>query len=252
MVDRSDKPRPAGKADASPPGGLLSLVAWTAVVFLATLSLTVFAARISQKTSLLTVPAQALPVLAVVVAAWLILGYPVWPGALLGQADPRGGFWRWLLLRLAEVGIVLGVALPFLLAAAVFSGQPLTRAAEVPLGLAGTALAAVAYRLVHQALGDRLRALALIDAGTFLFAPLVVGYVLLDFYHVSIGWCWLISPLALGRELSLGGLPVGGTAFLIGTVGYVAVAALGLWLLHWLVRRHPPEAASGASRQADD
>jgi len=212
-------------------------VAWTAVVLLVPVLLAVLGGFVSRETSMLTAPRHAFAAVAVVAAAWLLIAYPLWPGTLLGHVDPLSRFWAWLGLRLAEAAVVLAVAAVFLLAAAVFSGVPLTRAAELVGGLSGTAAGAVVYRLVHESCGDRLRALAVLDVLGFLFGPLVVGYLLLEFAGVSMGWCWLISPLALAWEVSGRGLPLWGAAFLVGVVAYGLLAALTVLVVLSLARR---------------
>ena len=237
---RATKPHAprSAPADAPPPERFLSLVAWTAAVLLVPLLLAVLAGLVSRESSMLTVPRHAFAAVAVVAAAWLLLAYPLWPGTLLGDVDPLSRFWPWLGLRLAEAAVLLAVAAVFLLAAAVFSGVPLTRAAEFVAGLSGTAAGAVAYRLVHRSCGGRLRALAVLDVLGFLFGPLVVGYLLLEFSEVSMGWCWLISPLALAREVSLRGLPLWSASFFVGVVGYGVLAALTFLLILPVARRH--------------
>ena len=145
------------------------------------------------------------------------------------------------------MALLLAVAVPFLLAAAVFSGVPLTRAAELLGGLSGTAAGAVAYRLIHLTCSDRLRALALLDVVGFLFVPVVIGYLLLEFYGVSIGWCWLISPLALAREVSCSGLPLRSAAFFVGVVAIPLLAALTVLAVLPLARRHREEETRAAA-----
>ena len=245
-VNHSPRSRPDASVGAPPARRVVSLAAWTAVVLLAALSLTVFVEPVSRDPSMLTVPAHSLPVVAVAAAVWLMVGYPIWPGVLLGEGDPLEGFWRWLVLRLVEVGIVLAVALPVLLAAAVFSGAPLARAGELLAGLSGTAAVAVAYRLVHQCCGVRFRALALLDALALVFVPLLVGYLLLEFYEISMGWCWLISPAGLAHGIAFNGLSA--AAILVGVVGYVAVAVVAVLLVRPMGRWYRDEQAQHARR----
>jgi len=247
---RATKPHPPGSAsaDALPAERFLSLVAWTAAVLLVPLLLAVLGGLVSRETSMLTAPGHAFAAVAVVAAAWLLIAYPLWPGTLLGRVDPLSRFWAWLGLRLAEAAVLLAVAAVFLMAAAVFSGVPLTRAVELVAGLSGTAAGAVAYRLVHQSCSDRLRALAVLDVLGFLFGPLVVGYLLLEFAGVSMGWCWLISPLALAREVSRSGLPLWSASFLVGVVALPVLAALTVLVVLPVARRHRArEARLGAT-----
>ncbi|NIA21309.1 MAG: hypothetical protein GWP05_04930 [Anaerolineaceae bacterium] len=225
---------PPQKPQEAPPGGLLGLAAVGAVVPTLALLVAVF----SPGTSTVNLPADALPLTVVSLAAVLLLVYPLWPGTLLGRGDPVNRFWPWLPVRLAEVALLLAVALPAILVAAVLSGVPLWRIGEVLIGLIGTASAAVTYRFVHQAGSPRLRALAIPDLMIFLFGPLVAGYLVLESSGHSIGWLWLISPLALARSLAVDGLAVGGANFYVGLVGYTAVSAGVLLLVRWLVRRY--------------
>jgi len=235
MVDRlfQDSP-PSSEPQESPSRGLLSLLAVVAIV----LTLAVLAAAFSPGTSKVALPADALPLTAVPLAALLLLAYPLWPGALLGRGDPINRLWRWLALRLAEVTLVLAVSLPALLVAAILSGAPLGRVAEVLVGLIGIASAAIAYRFVHQAGSARLRVLAIPDVMAFLFGPLVVGYLVLESSGRSISWGWLISPLALARALAVDGMAIGSANFYVGLIGYTAVSAGGLLLVHRLSRRY--------------
>jgi len=226
-------------AELRRPDRLFTLGLWTAAVLLAALAVPVFLPPLSTRTSVLTESDSALAMAGAVLAMWLLLAYPIWPGELLGRNDPRGRFWTWLLLRIVEVVVVLAVSLPFLLAGAAFSGDTLWRVAPLLVGLLGTAAAAIGYRYVHVAMSERFRAWALIDAVFFLVAPVAAGYVLLEFYHQEIGWCWLICPAVLARDLALDGL--GLTAALVGLVGYGAVSALSLVLLHLWLLRHPPQ-----------
>jgi len=235
MADKlyKDSP-PSDEPGESPRRGLLSLMAAVAIV----LTLVVLAAAFSPGTSMVTLPQDALPLTAVMLAALLLLAYPLWPQTLLGRGDPVNRLWPWLLLRLAEAALVLAVSLPALLVAAILSGASLWRVAEVLVGLIGTASAAIAYRFVHQAGSARMRALAIPDVMGFLFGPLVVGYLVLESSGRSISWGWLISPLALARSLALDGMAIGGAAFLVGLIGYTAVSAGGLLLVHRLSRRY--------------
>lgn len=230
MSQSADKPAKPDRSDEEP-SRLLGLAAWTAALLLAALVMTVLLQLVSREATILTARAHAIHAVAVVAAMWLVLAYPLWPGTLLGDGDAVDDFWHWLGARLVEVGLILGVAVPLLLVAAVLSGVSLWRAVEVAVGLSGTAAVAVAYRLVHKGCSDRFRALALMDALLFVFGPLVVGYLLLEFYHIDIGWCWLISPAALAREIAGHGLAFRSWSALIGIAGYTAVAALALALL---------------------
>lgn len=211
------------------PSRLLSFCLLTALVLGAALALTTLGERVSTQASILTSPDNALPVVAAVLVLWLLLAYPLWPGSLLGRGAPLERFGPWLLWRAAEVGILMAVALPLLLVAAVFSRLPLYRAVQLVPGLLGTAAVAIVYRLVHQTCREGFRSVALIDAMLFLFGPIVVGYVVLEFYAASISWGWLISPLALACRLSQRGVdPLGA---LIGIVSYGALSALGVALV---------------------
>jgi hypothetical protein len=224
------------------PSGLLALAAFEALLLLAVLLLTTALGAISRQASVLTSPAGALPAVAASAAVFLVLIYPLWPSRLLGGADPleKNGFWSWAARRAAEAAIVLAVATPFLCAAAVFSGESFWRVGAILAGLAGTAVAAIVYRFVHLA-GSRVwRIVALADAVAFVFGLLVVGYLVLEFYDTSIGWGWLISPAALGRELALGGLAAGGESFWVGLVGYTAISLAALALLRPPARKLDP------------
>lgn len=224
-------PKPEPKPKEEGRSRLLGLAVWTAALLLAALVLTVLLQLVSRETSLLTARAHAIHVLAVVAAVWILLAYPIWPGTLLGDIDAVDDFWHWLAARVVEVSLVLCVAVPFLLVATVLSGVPLWRVLDLVIGLSGTAAVAVAYRLVHRACSDRFRALALMDAALFVLGPLVVGYLLLEFYRINIGWCWLISPAALAHEVADDGLPLRSWSALIGIAGYTVIAALALALL---------------------
>jgi hypothetical protein len=219
------------------PSGLLSLAAWEALVLLATLVLTTVVGAISRQTGVLTAPGNALATVAALAAALVVLVYPLWPGRLLGGADARDGFWPWAARRAVEAAIVLAVAAPFLCAAAVFSGESFWRVGAILAGLAGTAVAAIVYRFVHQTGSRGWRIAALADAAAFVFGPLVVGYLVLEFYDTSIGWGWLISPAALGRELARGGLSAGSESFWVGVVGYTAVSLAALLILWPMMRK---------------
>jgi lysylphosphatidylglycerol synthetase-like protein (DUF2156 family) len=226
---QSSEPKRDGPAES--PSRLLSFCLLTALVLGAALALTTLGERVSTQVSILTSPENALPVVAAVLAVWLLLAYPLWPGSLLGRGKPLERFGPWLLLRAAEVGILMAIALPVLLVAAVFSRLPLHHAVQLVPGLLGTAAAAIAYRLVHQTCREGFRSVALVDAMLFLFAPIVVGYVVLEFYATSISWGWLISPLALACHVSVSGLDPLGANALIGIVGYGALSALGFALV---------------------
>ncbi len=224
-------------ADASAPSGLLSLAAFEALALLATLLLTTVLGAISRQASVLTSPANALPAVAVVAAVFLVLVYPLWPGRLLGGAELVESFWLWAARRVAEAALVLVVAAPFFSAAAIFSGESFGRVGAILAGLSGTAVAAIVYRFFHQGASPGWRLVALVDAVAFVFGPLIVGYLVLEFYDTSIGWGWLISSAALGRELSLNGLAVGSESFWVGVVGYTAVSLVALAVMWPLVRK---------------
>jgi len=236
MLDSQVQQSPQA-AEAPPRDRLLSFIAWTAVVHLAALAVAGLAPLVSRETSVVTAPASALATVAVATAAWLLMAYPLWPGTLLGGVAPQGRFWKWFLLRAAEAASTVLIALPFWVAAAVFAGEGFARLAEVAAGLSGAALAAIGYRYVHVAYGERLRAWAILDVAILVFAPLAAGYLLLEFGNIHIGWCWLISPLAVAREVALNGLVVQSAAFLVGLVGYGAVSALALLVLQACVKR---------------
>ncbi len=234
MADKlyKDSP-PSDEPQELPSRGLLSLMVAVAIV----LTLVVLAAALSPGTSMVTLPQDALPLTAVPLAVLLLLVYPLWPGTLLGRGDPINRLWPWLALRVAEVTLLLAVSLPALLVATILSGAPLWRVAELLIGLIGIASVAIAYRFVHQAGSAGLRALAVPDVMMFLFGPLVVGYLVLESGGRSISWGWLISPLALARALAIDGMAIGGAAFFVGLIGYTAVSAGGLLLVHRLSRR---------------
>jgi hypothetical protein len=223
--------------DSSSSSGLLTLAALEALALLAALLLTTVLGAISRQTSVLTTPASALPAVAAVTAIFLVLVYPLWPGRLLGGAESSEGFWPWAARRVAEAVLVLAVAAPFLCASAIFSCESFWRVGAILAGLAGTAVAALVYRFVHQTGSRNWRIAALADAVTFVFVPLIVGYLVLEFYDTSIGWGWLISPAALGRELALGGLAVGSGSFWVGVVGYTAVSLAALAIMWPLLRK---------------
>lgn len=224
---------PPGKPtrEVAPPRRLLSLLAATAVVLAATATLTILGESVSSQKSILTAPENSFRAVAVVLAAWLLLAYPLWPGLLLGGPAPLEKLCPWLGLRVAEIVLVMLVAAPLLVTATLFSHLPLVRLAETLAGLAGVALVAVVYRLVHQTCRTGFRAVTLLDAMLFLFGPLVVGYLLLEFYDFSIGWCWLISPLALAVDVSTDGLSWSGPNVLVGLVGYSALSVVAIWLV---------------------
>lgn len=219
------------------PARLLALAAWTAIVMLAATGLTVGGELWSRRATMLTTPAHALPVQSVVLAAWLLLGYPLRPGALLGQGDALERYWAWLGLRLGEVALVLVVAAPFLVAGSIFSGVPLWRVAWIVAGLLGSVLVAICYRMIHETLGPRVRALALLDALVFTLGPLVVGYLLLEFYGIDMGRWWLVSPLALAHQMATTGLADWPAVVLIGGAGYGGVAAVAMAAVRPLIRR---------------
>lgn len=228
------QPQAAGEQS---PSGLLSLAAFEALVLLATLGLTTAVGATSRQMGVLTAPANALAAVAALTAALLVLVYPLWPGRLLDGANARSGFWLGVVRMAAEVAVVLAVATPFLCAAAVFSSESFWRVGAILTGLAGTAVAAMVYRFVHQRGSRGWRIAALVDAVVFVFGPLVVGYLALEFYDTSIGWGWLISPAALGRELALGGLAAGGENFWVGVVGYTMVSLAALLILWPILRK---------------
>jgi hypothetical protein len=227
-------------AEAPAPRGLLSLAAWEALALLAALVLATAVGATSRQAGVLTAPGNALAAVAALAAAFVVLVYPLWPGRLLGGAKSlkKNGFWSWAARRVVEAAIVLAVATPFLCAAAVFAGESFWRVGAILAGLAGTAVAAVVYRFVHQTGSRAWRIVALADAAAFVFGPLVVGYLVLEFYDTSIGWGWLISPAALGRELALSGLAVGSESFWVGVVGYTAVSLAALVIM-WPMMRKP-------------
>jgi hypothetical protein len=201
--------------DQPAPSRLLSFLAVTAVALAAPVALTVLGDALSSPRSILTAPENSLSALAVVLAGWLLLAYPLWPGSLLGGPSALDRFWPWLGLRAAEVGLILAVATPALVLSATFSMQPVSRIAEMLVSLAGVAAMAITYRLVHQTCSTGLRVVALLDAMLLLFAPIMIGYLMLEFCGMSIGWCWRISPLVLGLDVSGGGLNWTGTNMLI-------------------------------------
>lgn len=217
--------------EAAPPRRLLSLLVVTAGLLAATAALTVLGESLSTQKSILTAPENSFRAVAVVLAAWLLLAYPLWPGTILAGPEPLVKFWPWLGLRLAEVALILLVAAPVLVTATLFSHLPLVRVAETLAGLAGVGLTAIAYRLVHQTCRTGLRSLTLLDTMLLLFGPLVVGYLMLEFYNLSIGWCWLISPLVLASDVSAGGLDWSGANVLVGLVGYSGLAAVAIYLV---------------------
>ncbi|MBN2584742.1 MAG: hypothetical protein JXL80_16890 [Planctomycetes bacterium] len=208
------------------------------VVLAAVLLVATLLASVSRQASVLTSPVNALAAVAATWTVLLLVLYPMWPGTLLGEGDPVERFGRWLLLRAAEVLLLAFVASPVLLAAAIFAGQPLLRVAQVFLGLAGAGLAAIAYRLAYRACDAPWQGAALMDVMLFLFGPLVLGYLVLENSGSSIGWAWLISPLALARAVSFEGLTFADASFWVGLVGYSAVSVPALVLLRWLAARH--------------
>lgn len=224
-------------ADSPPSSGLLSLAALESLALLAALLLTTVLGAISRQTSVLTSPASALPAVAAVAAVFLVLVYPLWPGRLLGGSGQGDGFWLLAAKRVAEAALLLAVAAPFLCAAAIFSAESFWRVGAILAGLSGAAVAAIVYRFFHQAASPGWRIAALADAVIFIFGPLIVGYLALEFYDTSIGWGWLISPAALGRELALNGLSVGSESFWVGLVGYTAVSLVALAIMWPLLRK---------------
>jgi hypothetical protein len=128
-----------------------------------------------------------------------------------------------------------------------FSQLSVWRAFEVLIGLLGVAVVALAYRLVHQTCSEAFRAAILADAMLLLFGPLVVGYLLLDFLAVNMGWWWLISPPALAVRLALDGLTWPGV--LVGLVGYSAVSVAAMPLVLGLTRRRRAREEQRAQRR---
>ncbi len=217
---------PHGPAKDQPaPSRLLSFLAFTAIVLAAPVALTVLGDGLSTQRSILTAPENSLSALIVVLVAWLLLGYPLWPGKLLGGPSGLDAFWPWLGLRVAEIGLLLAVATPALILSAMFSMQPTGRLLEVLVGLVGVAALAITYRLAHQTCGTGLRVVALLDAVLLLFAPIVIGYLVLEFCGMSIGWCWEISPLVLTMDVAGRGFDWTGTSGII-SLGYLAVSAV--------------------------
>jgi hypothetical protein len=222
------------------PRRLLALAACIALTLLGVVLLFSMVATVSLQATTLTSPANALAGVAVAVALLLVLVYPLWPGTLLG-GDPVTGFRRWVWLRLAETALLLAVSLPFLRAAAILSGESFGRVGWILLGLSGTAVVGVLYRFAHQAGSLRLRGVALFDTLVLVFGPLVVGYFAEEFCHFPIAWGWLISPLALAREVALNGLTFQSAAFLIGVLGYIVASVIGLAVARPLARRFNEE-----------
>ncbi|HOI54032.1 MAG TPA: hypothetical protein PLP01_02165 [Phycisphaerae bacterium] len=217
--------------------GLFGLATVFALTLAALLLAATFLADVSRQASVLTSPSNAL---AIVAAAWaflILVVYPMWPGTLLGDGDPAARFGPWLLRRAGEVLMLTLVASPVFLAAAIFAGEPLVRLAHVLVGLVGTALAAVVYRLIHRACAPAWHGISVMDLMLWLFGPVVFGYLVLEHSGRSIGWGWLVSPPALARSLAVDGLAVGDVRFWVGLVGYGAVGLTALMLFRGLAAR---------------
>jgi hypothetical protein len=230
-------PAPSKSPQRDKSDGLFGLAAVFVLTLTVLLLAATFLADFSRKASVLTSPSNALAIVAVGWTFLTVVVYPIWPGTLLGDADPTNQFAVWMLQRAGEVLMLALVASPVFLAAAIFAGQPLTRVAQVLVGLLGTMLAAVVYRLIHRACAPAWHGISVVDLMLWLFGPVVFGYLVLEHSGRSIGWGWLVSPPALARSLAVDGLAVGDVRFWVGLVGYGAVGLAALVLFRGLAVR---------------
>ncbi len=210
---------------------LAPLAGASAFVLLIALLMPTLLEPISEYPSYFTQHDNALTMVAVTLAALLSLAAPIWPLRTEERDFQRRDYWRRLPERVAEPAMVLATGIPFLLAAAVFSGHSMWRIAEVFTGLLGTVMVAAAWRTALTGGYRWLRRFAQLDLLVTTLGPIVLGYLLLEGRGLDIGWLWRLSPLSIAADLARSGLQPTSAAFIIGTPVYMAVSLLLLLLM---------------------
>ena len=157
---------------------LAPLAGFAALVLLAVVALATLLEPLSEYPGYLTENDNALVITAVTLAALLALAVPLWGQRPQQRELQRRHYWQCLPARLAEAAVVLATGVPFLLVAAIFSGDSLWRVAEVTAGLVGTAALAAAWRTALVGGHRILRQVAVLDVLLTTLGPVALGYVL--------------------------------------------------------------------------